>query len=139
MTVKRRARETRGADAPPARSRFRVASRWLRGRPEQLSRGDVQGRETDPSPPVIELDAVLAEVVVVAAPATAELPVEPPREWNIWDLERRARERAGDAARDQEWAALFMHLRQFANADGVLPMHFDGLVRESFSELIEAA
>ncbi len=66
---------------------------------------------------------------------------EPPleREWNIWDLERLAREQAGDPARDQEWAALFMHLRQFANADGVLPTQFDGLVRESFSRLIQAA
>ena len=61
------------------------------------------------------------------------------REWNIWDLERLAREQAGDPARDQEWAALFMHLRQFANADGVLPTQFDGLVRESFSRLIQAA
>ena len=70
-------------------------------------------------------------------PVTPERPLE--REWNIWDLERLAREQAGDAARDQEWAALFMHLRQFANADGVLPTQFDGLVRESFSRLIQAA
>ena len=28
---------------------------------------------------------------------------------------------------------------QFANADGVLPLQFDGLVRESFSELIQTA
>ena len=46
---------------------------------------------------------------------------------------------AGERARDEEWSALFMHLRGFANADGVLPMEFDGLVRESFAELIQAA
>jgi hypothetical protein len=70
-------------------------------------------------------------------PEPAPPPVhEPPREWNLWDLERRARER-GDVSRDEEWAALFMHLREFANADGVLPQQFDGLVRESFAELIE--
>ena len=76
-----------------------------------------------------------------ASEAFAETPeAKPPaREWNIWELERRAREQAGDAGRDQEWAALFMHLRQFANADGVLPKQFDGLVRESFSTLIQAA
>ena len=73
-----------------------------------------------------------------ATEALVETP-EPAREWNIWELERRARAQAGDTARDQEWAALFMHLRQFANADGVLPKQFDGLVRESFSTLIQAA
>ena len=62
-----------------------------------------------------------------------------PREWNIWDLERRAREEAGDAARDEEWTALFLHLRQFADTHGVLPKEFDDLVRESFAHLIQAA
>jgi hypothetical protein len=73
----------------------------------------------------------------------AEPPASPPaplaREWNIWDLERRAREQAGNARRDEEWSALFTHLRVFANTDGVLPKEFDKLVRESFGELIEAA
>jgi hypothetical protein len=66
-------------------------------------------------------------------------PVPPAREWNIWDLERLAREQAGDGPRDEEWSALFTHLRAFANAAGVLPKEFDGLVRESFGELIEVA
>lgn len=66
-------------------------------------------------------------------------PAPPPREWNLWDLERRAREQAGNGPRDEEWSALFTHLRGFANADGVLPKEFDGLVRESFGTLIEAA
>jgi hypothetical protein len=73
-----------------------------------------------------------------AQPPTAP-PPPPAREWNLWDLERRAREQAGNAPRDEEWSALFTHLRVFANADGVLPKEFDGLVRESFGELIEAA
>ena len=66
-------------------------------------------------------------------------PRAPAREWNLWDLERRAREQSGDAMRDEEWTALFVHLREFASADGVLPKEFDGLVRESFAELIRAA
>ena len=76
-----------------------------------------------------------------AAPPVPPSPPPPPpaREWNIWDLERRAREQAGDGARDEEWSALFTHLRPFANADGVLPKEFDDLVRESFGQLIEAA
>ena len=50
-----------------------------------------------------------------------------------------AREQAGDAPRDEEWSALFTHLRPYANADGILPKEFDDLVRESFGQLIEAA
>jgi hypothetical protein len=66
-------------------------------------------------------------------------PPPAPREWNLWDLERRAREQAGNARRDEEWSALFTHLRVFANTDGTLPKEFDELVRESFGTLIEAA
>jgi hypothetical protein len=87
------------------------------------------------------------------APAAVEPPREPPpppavqqpaaqpapREWNIWELERQAREHAGDAARSEEWTALFVHLREFASTEGLLPKEFDGLVRESFAELIPAA
>lgn len=72
-------------------------------------------------------------------PRVPPAPPGPPREWNIWELERRAREQAGDPLRDEEWSALFMFLREHANADGVLPIQFDDLVRESFSELIQAA
>jgi hypothetical protein len=75
-----------------------------------------------------------------AAPPVPSAPPPPPaREWNLWDLERRAREEAGDALRDEEWSALFTHLRAYASTDGVLPKEFDDLVRESFGQLIEAA
>ena len=60
------------------------------------------------------------------------------REWNLWELERLARERAGeDPARDEEWAYLLMYLREFASSDGVLPADFDALVRESFAAAFE--
>ena len=60
-----------------------------------------------------------------------------PREWNVWDLERLAREGAGsDAGRDEERAFLLMYLRDFAGPDGLLPTNFDGLVRDSFGDLI---
>ncbi len=62
-----------------------------------------------------------------------------PREWNLWDLERRAREQAGrDPLRDEEWGALFVYLREYATPDGMLPVDFDDLVRESFGELLVA-
>lgn len=56
------------------------------------------------------------------------------REWNLWELERRAREHAGTEV-PEEWAAIFMYLREFAKSDGALPPQFDSLVRESFPEL----
>ena len=60
-----------------------------------------------------------------------------PREWNLWELERAAREHAsGDVARDEERSYLLMYLREFAGPDGVLPADFDGLVRDAFGELL---
>ena len=61
-----------------------------------------------------------------------------PREWNLWELERLARASAQrHPERMQEWGYLFVHLRRFARPDGALPREFDGLVRESFGELLE--
>jgi hypothetical protein len=65
---------------------------------------------------------------------TAAVPTSS-REWNLWELERRARDYAAGDAVPEEWAAMFMHLREFANSDGRLPERFDSLVRESFPEL----
>jgi hypothetical protein len=83
--------------------------------------------------------------IPVPAPPAAETQVVQlpqrnyvPRQWNIWDLERLARAEAPThPERRDEWAFLFVHLRQFANADGVLPTEFDSLVRESFGGLLE--
>jgi hypothetical protein len=62
----------------------------------------------------------------------------PPREWNLWELERIARAQAGpDAARDEERAFLLMYLRQFATTDGLLPVDFDGVVREAFDDVLD--
>jgi hypothetical protein len=70
----------------------------------------------------------------VAAPA---IWTGPPREWNVFDLERLAREGAGvDAGRDEEREFLLLYLRDFAGPDGRLPANFDGLVRDSFGELL---
>jgi hypothetical protein len=62
-----------------------------------------------------------------------------PREWNLWDLERLARnESGGDVARDEERTYLLVYLREFAGADGNLPADFDGLVRDAFGDLLHA-
>jgi hypothetical protein len=74
-----------------------------------------------------------------AAVATLPLPVQA-QEWNLWELERLTRERGGeDPARDVEWGYLVVYLRDYARPDGTLPTEFDGLVRESFGELLEHA
>ena len=63
-----------------------------------------------------------------------------PREWNVWELERLAREQVSDdAVLNEERSYLLMYLREFANADGVLPADFDGVVRETFGDVLDAA
>jgi hypothetical protein len=52
-------------------------------------------------------------------------------------LQRAVRD-APDEERHEEWSALLIHLREFANADGNLPIEFDELVRESFAAILEA-
>jgi hypothetical protein len=124
-------------------------------RPLELP-GLEEPEEPEPEPEPVVMPAPVAEAPpppppppppepepapVPAAPAFQPPPTSPPipQEWNLWELERRAREQSGDAARDEEWTALFVHLRQYASAEGVLPKEFDDLVRESFAELIQAA
>ncbi len=99
--------------------------------------------EPRPAPPPPEQRPVPAQHPVQPRPepvagATPLMPVggRGGREWNIWDLERAAREAAGaDAFKDEERAYLLMYLREFANADGILPADFDGLIRDSFGDL----
>jgi hypothetical protein len=67
------------------------------------------------------------------APAEAAVVVGgPAREWNLWELERAVRN-SPDESQREEWNALLIHLREFANADGDLPVEFDGFVRDSFA------
>ena len=95
-------------------------------------RPPVQLAEVPPLPPEPEPEPEPEPVTTVV-----ELPSLAPREWNLWDLERRARERVGeDPGRDEEWAALFVYLREYASPDGMLPPEFDNLIRESFGDVL---
>jgi hypothetical protein len=70
-------------------------------------------------------------------PAGAVIRIDGPRQWNVWDLERVAREHSrGDPIADEERTFLLMYLRDFAGPDGLLPVDFDGLVRQSFGRLV---
>jgi hypothetical protein len=63
-----------------------------------------------------------------------------PREWNLWELERAARDHSEhDVARAEERSYLLMYLREFAGPDGVLPADFDGLVRDAFGDVLHSA
>lgn len=86
-----------------------------------------------PQPDEVAPVAPRAPANVVRMPQSAT-----PREWNLWELESLAREQARlEPERGEEWSYLFVHLRQFADVEGKLPSDFDGLVRESFGELLE--
>lgn len=62
-----------------------------------------------------------------------------PREWNLWELESVVRgQKHLDPVRAEEWSYLFVHLRQFADADGSLPVDFDGLIRDAFGDVLHA-
>jgi hypothetical protein len=84
-------------------------------------------------PPAAAVPVPQSGVVDLRRRATAQA-----RQWNLWDLERLAREELQqDPDRFQELSYLFVHLRQFASADGSLPTEFDPLVRESLGDLLE--
>jgi hypothetical protein len=78
------------------------------------------------------------EPVPVPARVVAFIPAnEGPREWNLWELERAARDHAtDDVVRNEERSYLLMYLREFAGPDGILPTDFDGLVRDAFGDVL---
>jgi hypothetical protein len=86
---------------------------------------------TPPPEPEPELEPERARVVAFI-PAN-----DGPREWNLWELERAARDHAtDDIVRNEERSYLLMYLREFAGPDGVLPTDFDGLVRDAFGDVL---
>jgi hypothetical protein len=116
----------RSARAILASGRPPVAPEPAKAEQPQPARRLVQRRPEPPPPPEPEPEPEPEPVVQ-----------GPPREWNLWELQRAVRS-APDDERQQEWTALLIHLREFANADGDLPIEFDSLVRESFGEVLDA-
>ena len=113
--------------------------------PEPETPPEAAPPETPPEQPRIAAVAPVPEPPAEPAPARPPVVAFTPRtlgvpqQWNLWELERVARERSGvDAIRDEERSFLLMHLREFAGADGVLPTSFDGIVREAFGDVLDA-
>jgi len=111
-------------------------------------------REPEPEP-ATEPSRESPRIVAVPSPAPPEPEPQPepepdaarvvafiqandgPREWNLWELERAARDHAtDDVVRNEERSYLLMYLREFAGPDGVLPTDFDGLVRDAFGDVL---
>jgi hypothetical protein len=121
---------TASQPAPPGVERARPRPEARRPRRLRL-RAVPPPRQPEQQPEAPRVPA--PSTVVAFQPRTYE-----PRRWNLWDLERIGREEAREhPERRDELSFLFLHLRQFADADGSLPAEFDGLVRESFSGLLE--
>jgi hypothetical protein len=88
--------------------------------------------ESQPAEPEAEQEE--PERIVAFLPAN-----DSPREWNLWELERAARDHGGDdVARNEERSYLLIYLREFAGPDGILPADFDALVRESFGDVLHS-
>ncbi len=91
----------------------------------------------EPVPAPVTPPPAAPEPELPPAAPVVQIPVSAPRAWNIWDLERAARERAGgDPLADEERTFLLMYLRDFAGPDGTLPLDFDELVRQSFGAIL---
>ena len=81
----------------------------------------------EPAPPLPEPEPELPPAAAAAAP----------RQWNVRDLEQVAREHSGgDPVADEERTFLLRYLHDFAGPDGLLPVDFDELVRQSFGALV---
>ena len=137
--------------APPPPEHVRVLR--AEPEPERAEPEPVAAAEPDPEPEPVREPPRLAPVpepepepepVRAPEPAPAVAQVVPigatqaPRQWNIWDLEQLAREHAGgdDPMAAEERTFLLLYLRDFAGADGLLPVDFDDLVRQSFGALV---
>jgi outer membrane biosynthesis protein TonB len=136
-TGSRRAREVR--DDPAEEARPEAEPRAVE--PQAAEPEPEQQPEPEPEPALVALpEPEPLPRPEAAAPPEPEPAVVPfvlrdstPRMWNLWELERLAAAKAdGDPAREQERTLLLLHMRQFADPAGDLPVEFDALVREAF-------
>ena len=119
--------------------------------PVETRREPEPEREAEPEPEAERSPEPSRIVAVPTPPPEPEPELEPegarvvafipandgPREWNLWELERAARDHAtDDIVRNEERSYLLMYLREFAGPDGVLPTDFDGLVRDAFGDVL---
>jgi hypothetical protein len=95
--------------------------------PVELEETDAPADEAEPAPS----SAPVARRRMIRTPRGGQ-PASDQVRWNIWSLERLAR----DHPNAEELAFLVLSLREFADSSGTLPVGFDPLVRESFGDLL---
>jgi hypothetical protein len=88
----------------------------------------LRGQRTEPG------DATPSEGRSAEPSRAPETPAR--RAWNLWELDRLARALNGDS-RAEERRLLLLHLRDFADSSGQLPVEFDPLVRDVFGPRLE--
>jgi type IV secretory pathway VirB10-like protein len=114
--------------------------------PEPAAEPEPAEREPEPEPePQPEPVRIVPRVVVEPEPEPEPAPEpepepepvatvpEEPRQWNLWEIEAALRA-AGHGNEEREF--LLMYLREYADPGGLLPVDFDGLVRESFGDVL---
>ena len=112
--------------------------RWSLFRPRSTSPAPAPAVEREPSAPATQVPTTAFAPEPAAAPprrlgrAAPARPQRAPVRWNIWSLERLAREHP----ESEELRFLVLSLREFADSAGQLPADFDALVRESFGDLL---
>jgi hypothetical protein len=104
-----------------------VAAAWLVT--TTLVRRFVPRREAAAEPAKVADEAPSpARLLPEAPPEPARAETLGPQRWNVRDLQRVA----GDTG-DDELGCLVIYLRDVADADGLLPLDYDPLVRDAFT------
>ena len=89
----------------------------------------------EPEPVAPDPEPVTPEPVALEPEPEPDVELEPAeaRVWNVWEIDRALRD-SGSVTEEQEF--LLIYLRDYAGPDGSLPLDFDGLVRESFADVL---
>jgi outer membrane biosynthesis protein TonB len=133
-------------EGPPAHVRVLDEEPRVEPEPEREAEPEPEREPPPPEParpPLVAAPPPREPAKIEPEPAPVAVPVAirqgAPREWNLWELEQASRKASGDdPLRDEERNYLLMYLREFANAEGTLPVDFDALVRDSFADVIPA-
>lgn len=101
--------------------------------PDETVRVLPRDPQPEPVPYEVPLEAAPEPEPVSDTVSEPEPVASEAQRWNIWDLERAIRD-GGEVSEEQEF--LLIYLRDYADPDGLLPLDFDGLVRESFPDAL---
>jgi outer membrane biosynthesis protein TonB len=118
-------------EAEPAHEREPTAEAVITPEPEPEPEPEPAAEPTlalAPPPPPEPQPAPEPEPEPLPAVVPLALRDPTPRSWNLWELERLAN--GEDASEERQ--LLLLHLRQFADPSGDLPVAFDPLVRDAF-------